>query len=183
MHRRSSNRSQPTGIAGRSRSRPDHHGRSSTIARRKRVGPGSLDGANAGGHDTIALRVTPTGKVSWTSQLGTSADDRAADVAVQADGTADVAVFTNGAFAAPAGDVDIALLRLSDKGKLLTQTQFGTARADGGDPFAEENLYFGSGSGLWLTGLTYGSLPGRPNQGAGDVFVTQLDPATGSPSP
>jgi enterochelin esterase-like enzyme len=143
---------------------------------------GSLGGANAGGHDAFALRLTPSGKVSWTTQLGTSADDRAADVAVQADGTADVAVFTDGAFAAPAGDVDIALLRLSDKGKLLTQTQFGTARADGGDPFAEENMYLSNGSGgLWLTGLTYGSLPGQPNQGSGDVFVTRLDAATGNP--
>ena len=143
---------------------------------------GSLDGTNAGGHDAIALRVTPSGKVSWARQVGTSADDRAADVAVQPDGTADAAVFTSGAFAAPAGDVDVVLLRLSDKGKLLTATQFGTARADGGDPFAEENMYLGNGSGgLWLTGLTYGSLAGQPNQGSGDVFVTRLDPATGDP--
>jgi len=143
---------------------------------------GSLDGTSAGGHDAIAVRVTPTGKVSWTRQFGTSGDDHAADVAVQADGTANVAVFTDGAFAAPSGDVDIAMLRLSDRGKLLTTTQFGTARADGGDPFAEENIYLGNGTaGLWLTGLTYGSLPGQPNQGSGDVFVTKLDPLTGDP--
>lgn len=142
---------------------------------------GSLDGANAGGHDAYAIRVTPSGKVSWTRQVGTSADDRAADVAVQPDGTADVAIFTNGAFAAPAGDVDVAVVRLSDKGKELSATQFGTPRADGGDPFAEENLYLSGGTGLWLTGLTYGSLAGQSNQGQGDVFVTQLDPATGNP--
>jgi enterochelin esterase-like enzyme len=144
---------------------------------------GSFSGSSAGGHDAIALRVTASGRTAWSTQLGTAADDRAADVAVQADGSSDVAVFTDGAFAAPAGDVDIAVLRLSDKGKELSAAQFGTARADGGDPFAEENMYLGSGNGLWLTGLTYGSLPGQPNQGSGDVFVTQLDPQTGAPTP
>ena len=43
-------------------------------------------------------------------------------------------------------------------------------------------MYLANGSGgLWLTGLTYGSLPGRPNQGSGDVFVATLDPTTGNP--
>lgn len=43
-------------------------------------------------------------------------------------------------------------------------------------------MYLGNGSGgLWLTGLTYGSLAGQPSQGSDDVFVAKLDPATGNP--
>jgi enterochelin esterase-like enzyme len=144
---------------------------------------GDLAGANAGARDVTVLTVSPAGKVGWTRQLGTPGDERGADVTVRPDGEIVVAAFTNGKFAAPSGGTDVAMLRLSPKGKLDSATQFGTAQTDGADTFAEENLYLTGGAGLWLTGLTYGSLPGQPSAGPGDVFLTALDPATGNPSP
>jgi hypothetical protein len=145
---------------------------------------GALGGTNAGGHDVVAITVSSSGKVGWTSQLGTAGDDRGADVIVRPDGETVVAAFTDGKFAAASGGVDIAMLRLSSKGKLDSTAQFGTAQGDGADAFSEENVYLTDGGDrVWLTGLTYGSLPGQPTAGPADVFVSALDPATGNPTP
>jgi enterochelin esterase-like enzyme len=134
------------------------------------VTTGSSDG------DAVTTAYNSSGKQQWTHTLATAADDAGAAVVALPSGKVEVVGYTRGRLGVPAGGADVVALRLSAKGKQEAATQFGSARDEGVDPFAEPNLFATatpSGS-ILVTGLTYGAPPATPAPGNGDVFLTPV---------
>ena len=144
---------------------------------------GDIESDGLGGDDIVAYAFGAAGKQHWSRHVGSSSDDRGADLALRPDGDVELAGFTNGRVGTPAGGFDVVTATLSAHGgHVLTTAQFGTSGNDGADEFGEENLFLAhAGEDVWATGLTYGSTKDAPNHGAGDVFAFPLDLATGLP--
>ncbi|MFG1615113.1 alpha/beta hydrolase-fold protein [Nonomuraea wenchangensis] len=120
------------------------------------------------------------GKRRWTHTLATPSADEGAAVAALPGGEVEVVGHTRGRVGVQAGGADVLTLRLDAKGGQRAAAQFGSARDDAVDPFAEPNLYAAptpSGQ-VAVSGLTYGA--GGP--GNGDVFLATITPETGLPS-
>lgn len=79
-------------------------------------------GARARGQDAFVAKLTPGGKVAWTRQFGSSADDLARGVALGPDGSLYVVGETGGTL--PGGQ-DTFVARLSGGGELLWMHQLG----------------------------------------------------------
>lgn len=133
---------------------------------------GVLGAASAGGNDQLAVAVTSSGRARWITQDGTDGDDRAAAVHTGADGAITVAGHTDGRVGVSAGGVDVVVSTLGSRGQVRSRAQFGTPERDGADEWDESNLYLSGdgGSGLLLTGLTFGG-----GSGLGDVFAGPLE--------
>jgi len=122
------------------------------------------------GADLIASAYTMDGKERWTTTVDSGATDGGAAAVALPGGGVEVVGFTRGRVGVPAGGADVLTIRLSEKGERLAAGQFGSARDDGLDPFAEPNLFAAAGDGgsVLISGLTYASI----GPGNGDVFVT-----------
>jgi enterochelin esterase-like enzyme len=136
-----------------------------------------------GGGDALTVTYTAAGAQQWSSTLGTPAVDTGTAVVALPDGTVEVAGFTRGRVGVPAGGADVLTVHLSATGRQLAAAQFGSARDDGVDPFAEPNLFAGAATGgtVLLSGLTYGSPVGGSAFGNGDVFLATVAPSIGVP--
>jgi hypothetical protein len=76
---------------------------------------GNLQGVNAGGNDIFVSKLDALGNVSWTQQLGTSADDAGADISADGLGHVYVSGYTYGSLGGPlAGDSDAFVLKISE---------------------------------------------------------------------
>jgi S-formylglutathione hydrolase FrmB len=143
---------------------------------------GALGGASAGDNDVFARAFDARGEVLWTTQTGTATDDRGVTGVAGADGTVLVVGTTYGALGNPVGGVDVFTLALAADGTPGAVTQLGTRERDGADEWDDANLFAAAvpgTDGAWLSGLTFGAPFGAVNAGAGDVFVTRVDFATG----
>jgi len=123
---------------------------------------------SAGG-DLVAAAYTAGGQQRWTTTVDSGATDGGAAVAALPDGGVELVGYTRGRMTVPAGGADVLTVRLSAKGKTLATGQFGSARDDGLDPFAEPNLYAAAAANgtVLISGLTYAS----NGPGNGDVFT------------
>jgi len=134
---------------------------------------GAPDGTtNAGGKDAVLVQYRANGMRAWTRQLGSSADDIAHAVAVDANGNIFVAGDTNGTLA-PEATVqgrDLFLARYDRDGNLLWVRQYGSA----GDDIAFGLALDGSGN-LYLAGKTTGALDGLTPAVGDDGFIMRLD--------
>jgi enterochelin esterase-like enzyme len=134
------------------------------------------------GGDAFTVAYSAAGVRQWSSTLSTPAVDAGAAVAALPDGTVEVVGYTSGRVGVAAGGADVLTVHLSATGKQLAAAQFGSARDDGVDPFAEANLFAGNAGGTVLvSGLTYGSPAGGALIGNGDVFLAAVNPLTGLP--
>jgi hypothetical protein len=89
-------------------------------------------GVNAGALDLFVSRIEPPGKVTWTRQFGTSAQDMGMNLCVARDGSIYVGGSSAGEFAGvQAGEGDAILLKFTSAGELVWKRQFGTASWDG----------------------------------------------------
>lgn len=134
---------------------------------------GTLPGeTSAGSVDAFLRKYDPTGNVSWTRQFGTSAADWADGLAVDSSG-AYVAGLTGGTFpgeASSGGDGGDAFLRKYDPtGNVSWTRQFGTSAVDWAYSVALD------ASGLYVAGLTVGTLAGETSSGGGDGFLRKYD--------
>jgi enterochelin esterase-like enzyme len=136
---------------------------------------GALGGdGTAGARDALTAGYTAAGRQRWRLVTGGRGDDAGADVVALPDGEAEVVGFTGSALGVPAGGVDVLTVRVDRRGRAVLTAQFGSARADGADAFAEENLFAAPAGGrVLVTGLTA--------TGNGDVFLASVDPSTGVP--
>lgn len=131
---------------------------------------GSLAAPNAGSSDVFLAKYNDLGGLSWSRQLGTSAEDWCGDVAVDATGNAFISGFTFGSLGgAHAGGHDAFLTKYDTAGSLLWARQLGTSGND---------LVYGlavdaTGNAL-ITGPTSGSL-GGPTAGGTDAFLAKYD--------
>jgi enterochelin esterase-like enzyme len=132
---------------------------------------GALGEGTAGARDVLTAGYTAAGRQRWRLVTGGRGDDAGADVVALPGDEAEVVGFTGSALGVPAGGTDVFTLRVDRRGRAVLTGQFGTARADGADAFAEENLFATGAAGrILVTGRT-----------DGDVFLAAVDPATGVP--
>ncbi|WP_405149152.1 alpha/beta hydrolase-fold protein [Sphaerisporangium sp. NBC_01403] len=145
---------------------------------------GLVVATGAVGGDLLAVAYTTAGKQKWTTTVATPATDAGAAVVPLPGGEAEVIGYTRGRVGVMAGQADVLTVRLSGKGKQAAAAQFGSARDDGVDPFAEPDLFAAPGPNgrVLVTGLTYGTPAGATAPGNGDVFTALVDPATGLPA-
>lgn len=107
----------------------------------------------------------------WPRQIGGSGDDYANTVLTTSSGDVYVAGSTNGSVGTTPnqGGYDIWLARFDRYGKLKWVQQFGTASDD------DAASLVAVGSSIYLTGLTYGSMPGNSSAGGMDTYVARFD--------
>ncbi|KON73558.1 hypothetical protein M768_11490 [Cellulosimicrobium cellulans F16] len=147
------------------------------------------DGGNLGDNDVVVRAFDPAGEVRWTTQAGTSTDDRGVTGVLGADDAVLVVGTTYGALGTAVGGVDVVTLPVAADGTPGEATQTGSRERDGADEWDDANLFAapapsgpgsadaarttGAGAAL-LTGLTYGAPAGTTNAGAADVFVARV---------
>lgn len=135
---------------------------------------GALPGCSAAGADDAFVRAYDrAGKELWTAQFGTSQDDAANGVAVDAAGNVFVTGTTKGTLPGQtsAGAAD-AFLRVYDRaGKERWTKQFGTSLDDEGAAVVVD----GAGQ-VTVAGATAGAFPGQTSKGRGG-FVRRFDAA------
>jgi hypothetical protein len=136
---------------------------------------GVLGAASLGDNDAFVTGLTDAGAVEWTTQDGSSGDDRAAAITADTAGNLLAVGHTSGAIGVSSGGVDIFSMTLSPAGAVTERAQLGSAARDGADEFDEANLYIAGGGSTWVQALTYGQVDGATNAGAGDVLLTRLD--------
>jgi hypothetical protein len=133
---------------------------------------GGVDGPSAGQSDAFLAKVDPAGTTLWARQLGTGGYDIAYGVAVDASGHAFVAGITQGALQGPsAGQEDAFVAKYDADGTLRWVRQLGTSGGDWAYAVAASADGY-----VYVTGETYGTLPGASSAGDGDVFLLKLDP-------
>ncbi|WP_454730096.1 alpha/beta hydrolase-fold protein [Cellulosimicrobium protaetiae] len=146
---------------------------------------------NLGDNDVVVRAFDPAGEVLWTTQVGTSTDDRGVTGVLGADDAVLVVGTTYGALGTAVGGVDVVTFPVAADGTPGEATQTGSRERDGADEWDDANLFatpapasFGPGSAdsagttgegaALLTGLTYGAPAGTTNAGAADVFVARV---------
>lgn len=120
--------------------------------------------------DAFVATFSAAGTSGWTRWIGTAAVDRATAIAVNATGVY-VAGATQGTLGrlTGAGDADGFLRKYSVDGVEIWTRQFGTSESD-------EILAMAiDASGLYLAGMTTGTMGGQTSAGSGDAFVRKYD--------
>lgn len=132
---------------------------------------GSLAGANQGNNDLFLIKFNSDGQQIWRRQLGTSDDDGAEDLALDASGNILVTGTTFGDLAANnTGLGDLFLIKFEPLfGAELWRQQLGTVADD-----EARGVAVGRGGGIFVTGLTFGDLA-MLNQGISDLFLVKYD--------
>jgi hypothetical protein len=127
----------------------------------------------AGGTDAFVARFSDLGALEWSTQLGSTNDDYAWDLAVAADGSVVVAGDTNGAIAgsgaSPQGSWDQFVARFAADGTLAWVRQDGSPAVDGGARVAVD-----ARGTAYVVGTTTGTMPGTTATplGGGDLHVS-----------
>lgn len=138
------------------------------------------EGGNQGDNDVVVRALDATGEVLWTTQVGTSTDDRGVTGVLGADDAVLVVGTTYGALGTAVGGVDVVTFPVAADGTPGEATQTGSRERDGADEWDDANLFAapapaadGRDGAALLTGLTYGAPAGTTNAGAADVFVAR----------
>ena len=138
---------------------------------------GDLGRDRAGGIDAFVRKYDANGTAQWTRQFGTTTSDRASAVAVYATGVY-VAGDINGTLPGQdrAGGSDAFVRKYDASGNAVWTRQFGSASTDWASAVAVD------ATGVYVVGLTFGTLPGQTSAGRQDAFVVKLA-ATSAPLP
>lgn len=125
----------------------------------------------AGGTDAYLRKYSLDGNALWTRQFGSSASDQASGIAQDDSGIYVVGV-TRGALPnqTATGGQDAFIRKYDRHGNERWTRQFGTP--------AVEILYdvAADGGGVYVSGVTTGTLPNQTSWGNGDAFVRKYDP-------
>jgi len=128
---------------------------------------GAFGGASGGTSDAFVRKFDAKGVMLWAKQFGTSADDQATGIAVDATGNVYVTGPTYGALeGANAGSSDGFLRKLDASGTTLWTRQFGTV-----GPETPKSLVVDGSGNAYIAGSTYPT----GGQGSGDPFVRKFD--------
>ncbi len=121
---------------------------------------------NAGSVDAFVRKYGPDGNEAWTRQFGTLNIDEVTGISV-AGGAVYVAGRTDGPLPGQthAGLVDAFLRRYDPDGNEVWTREFGSPYSDLAKAVAAD------ASGIYVAGLTYGTLPGQGSSGIVDAFV------------
>ena len=135
---------------------------------------GDLAEPNAGARDAFVARLSPSGEIEWTAQIGSAGEDWTQGVGIDpVDGAIAVAGYTDGELSRPpGGDRDALVAVFESDGTLRWVQQFGT---DGTDSAFEPRFVDGQ---VVVTGTAGGAL-GASHAGGRDAMVAWLDGTTG----
>ncbi len=128
-----------------------------------------------GPHDGFLARwdANTSGGEAWSQNIGTSGDDVAYGVAVDASGNVYVVGSTNGSFSGTsAGGYDAFLVKFNNAGTELWRTQLGTSADDYAYTVAVDLA-----GNAFIAGTTGGNLSGTGNLGANDFFIAKYSPS------
>jgi hypothetical protein len=134
---------------------------------------GALPGQTYGGGfftDAFVRKYDQDGNELWTRQFGTSTNDTAQAVAIDATGLY-VAGDTTGVLPgqATAGGLDAFVRKYDLDGNELWTRQFGSSSNDSAGAIAANS------TGVFVAGYTQGTLPGQTSAGGTDAFVRKYD--------
>ena len=133
---------------------------------------GALDGAHAGGADVFVRLYERDGALAWARQFGTTGEDQANAVAIDAAGNVLVAGHTAGALAgSSSGGTDGFVRKYDPYGAVRWTRQLGTS---GSETIKGLAVDLPTGE-IVVVGTTSGALGGA-NGGANDVFVRRMGP-------
>ena len=126
----------------------------------------------AGGIMVATLGRVAGQETLWTRQFGTTGDDVATDIAVDAAGNSYVVGWTQGVLPGQSGlgDRDAFVRKYDGHGNALWTHQFGTLESD-----FSEGVALNRTGDLYVVGWTAGSLPGQAAQGLGDGYIRKYD--------
>ena len=124
----------------------------------------------AGSADLFVRKYGADGNELWTRQFGTAEYDQARGVAAHG-ASIYLAGWTLGTLPGQAaqGLHDAVVIRLTSNGETTWMRQFGTSNLD------EPTGVSVNASGVFVAGLTGGSMPGQKSAGNADAFVAKLD--------
>lgn len=134
---------------------------------------GALSGqTSAGGLDAFVLKYDADGNLLWTSQFGSTADEWQPRIAVDASGVY-IAGYTRGTLPGQTSSgFDDAFFRKYDlDGNVVWTRQFGTSTFDAATDVAVD------ASGVYVIGLTRGTLAGQTSVGGWDYYIQKYDGA------
>ncbi|HUG68126.1 MAG TPA: SBBP repeat-containing protein [Pirellulaceae bacterium] len=123
-----------------------------------------------GDNDAYVAKYDSAGNLLWLTQLGTDQYENLEGLALY-NGDVYVSGITEGVFPGEvsAGGSDALVVKLNSSGVVQWARQFGTASYDWANELAVD------ATGIYVTGLTGGALPGQTNQGSSDAFLAKLD--------
>jgi hypothetical protein len=126
---------------------------------------------NRGGADLFIALFDLDGTMQWVQQFGSRGHEEPWGVEV-AHGGVYIDGYTDGRLGRTReGSWDAFVGFIADDGQPVWLRQFGSAEADFGSGLAVD------ASGVYVSGQTYGALPGATNRGRSDAFVRKLSPA------
>jgi hypothetical protein len=129
----------------------------------------ALPGQTSGGAwDAYVRRYDSDGNAVWTRQFGGTGSETAHSVAVDRTGVYVAGSVSSGAQAF-GPDSDVLVLKYDFAGTLLWVRQFGTAGIDHAEGIA---VWRG---GVYVAGMTAGTLPGQTSAGGDDTFLRKYD--------
>lgn len=138
---------------------------------------GNLEGqANAGGRDAFVTAYDASGNRQFTVLVGTSGNDEARQVALDANGNILIAGLTTGTFPGnvSSGGTDAFVAKLDSTGNLLWATQIGSSGAD-----IANDLAVNGTEDILITGQASGSIAGQPHVSGNDILVAKFDGSGG----
>ena len=138
---------------------------------------GVFDGQSHHGMlDAFITRYEPGGRSLWTRQFGSTSDDRALSVVLDAAGDAYAVGSTTGSLPTQvsAGVSDAFLRKYDPFGAEVWARQFGTPREDDATSVAVDANGF-----VYTVGRTAGTFPGQVSAGGFDAYVRKQDAAGG----
>jgi len=134
---------------------------------------GALPGQTpSGGHDAFVRKYDAAGTELWTRQFGSASNDAGMGVSVDASGV----YVVGGAYGALpgqtyAGDRDLFVRKYDTAGTEVWTRQFGLSGID------QVYSVSADASGVHMSGIVTGALPGQTDAGGQDAFVRKYDAA------
>jgi hypothetical protein len=138
---------------------------------------GTLPGQeNLGNYDAFVRKYDGAGNEIWTRQFGTSDNDRAGDVAVDGSNNAYLLGITSGTFPGQtsSGGWDAFVREYDSAGNEIWTRQCGSSA----DEYVSSVTVDSSGK-VYISGDTYGTLPGQTSSGDVDAFLVKFAVFTG----
>jgi len=145
--------------------RIDHAGNAYVVGGTRAALPGQT---NIGDYDAFITKFDATGNPVWVRQFGTTSEDYALAVVLDAGGDPVIAGETGGllAGATAAGGLDGFVRQYDPAGKVMWTRQFGSPL----DDFAV-GATVGPTGDVWAVGTTMGALPGQTSKGDSDAYI------------
>ncbi|WP_157068857.1 SBBP repeat-containing protein [Sandaracinus amylolyticus] len=137
------------------------------------VTSGTFPGETRGGSsDAFVASYDASGTLRWTRQLGSTGNEQALGVAVDASGNAYVVGHTDGTLPGQtrAGDNDLFVARYDASGTLAWTRQLGSTDGDSARDVAVDAT-----GHAYVTGYTLGALPEQTSVGGADAFLLRFD--------